>query len=187
MDEIRQNGPPANQVPDSSVVFVRAQLFLSSYSPLFVILAIRFHGSTLKYSCAVLAVLGFAYLVLVVYAAPRRAAQRSYRVVSADDASGEVSGYLATYLLPFVTVPSPSVADLSGYIILAVIVAVIFVRSELARINPALYLLGWRVASVNTGVADRYLVCRRLPRPGTEIRASSVAGLLIRKEPGRYG
>jgi len=83
-------------------------------------------------------------------------------------------------------VPSPSAADLAGYRILAVVVAVIFTRSELARINPTLYLLGWRVASIETGEMRYYLVCRRLPRGGTRIDAVRVAGLLIRKEPRRH-
>jgi hypothetical protein len=124
--------------------------------------------------------------VVVIWVVPRNAQPRSYPVQSVDDAAGEVAGYLATYLLPFVTVPSPSAADLAGYCILAVVVAVIFTRSELARINPTLYLLGWRVASIETGEMRYYLICRHLPRAGTSIGAVRVAGLLIRKEPRRH-
>ena len=104
-------------------------------------------------------------------------------MASVQDASGEVAGYLATYLVPFVTVPSPSAADLAGYCILAVVVLAIFLRSELARINPTLYLLGWRVASITTGETGYYVVCRRVPRPATGISAVRVGGLLVRKEP----
>jgi hypothetical protein len=85
-----------------------------------------------------------------------------------------------------VAVPSPSAADLAGYAILAVVVLAIFVRSELARINPTLYLLGWRVASITTGDTSYYIVCRRLPRPPTGISAVRAGGLLIRKEPSRH-
>jgi hypothetical protein len=120
---------------------------------------------------------------VVVFVVARRAQARDYPVASVQDASGEVAGYLATYLVPFVTVPSPSAADLAGYCILAVVVLAIFLRSELARINPTLYLLGWRVASITTGQASYYIVCRRLPRPATGIRAVRVGGLLVRKEP----
>lgn len=170
---------------DRSVFAVRAQLFLSTYTPLFAILAIRFQGTMMKAVCAALAGLGFLYLIFVVYIVTRRAAGRTYVVESVDDASGEVAGYLATYLIPFVTVPSPSAADLWGYCILAVVIGVVFMRSELARINPTLYLLGWRIASITSGGTVYYLLCRRLPRAATRIDAARVAGLLIRKEPRR--
>ena len=177
-------GPPADQVDDASVLVVRGLLFLSSYAPLFVILAIRFQGTALKAVCAGLAAAGLLYLVLAVYVIRALSQARPYPMRLVDDASGEVAGYLATYLVPFVTVPSPSGADIAGYCILAVVIAVIFIRSDgLARINPTLYLLGWRIASTETGEAMHYLVCRRLPRPGTTIHAVKVAGLLIRKEP----
>jgi hypothetical protein len=175
-------GPPADQEQDRGVFLVRLQLFLSSYAPLFAILAIRFDGTALKTVCACLAGYGVLYLMVVVWVVPRLAQPRDYPVVSVDDAAGEVAGYLATYLLPFVAVPSPSGADLAGYCIVGVVIAVIFTRSELARINPTLYLLGWRVAVIGTGGTRWYLVCRRLPRAGTTIGAVHAAGLLIRKE-----
>ena len=187
MEDAGRTGPPADRVEDRSVYIVRAQLFLSSYAPLFVILAIRFQGAALKTVCAVLAGAGFLYLVLVVYLVSGRAQARGYPVASVRDASGEVAGYLATYLVPFVTVPSPSAADLADYCILAVVVLAIFLRSELATINPALYLLGWRVASITTGETSYYLVCRRLPRPPARISAVRAGGLLVRKEPPRDG
>jgi len=103
------------------------------------------------------------------------------------DASGDVAGYLATYLLPFVTVSSPSARDLVGYGILAAVIVAIFLRSELAQINPTLYLLGMRVAVITVNGKDQYLVCRRLPKQAVETYAVRSAGLLIRKEPRENG
>jgi len=119
---------------------------------------------------------------VVVWVVPRAVQQRVYPVDAVQDASGQVAGYLATYIVPFVTVPSPSTADVIGYCIFAVVVLVIFMRSDLAQINPALYLLGRRVASITTGQRSYYVVCRRLPRPPTRIEAARVAGLLVRNE-----
>ena len=161
---------------------MRGFLCLSSYAPLFTILAIRFQGTLLRGVCAGLAAVGFVYLAIVVWIAPRAAQPRDYPVEAVDDASGEVAGYLATYLVPFVTVSSPSVGEVIGYGILALVVLVIFLRSDLARINPTLYLLGRRVASVKAGQSTYYVVCRRLPRPPGLITAVRVAGLLVRKE-----
>lgn len=187
MEDADVHGPPADQADDRSTLTVRACLFLSSYAPLFVILAIRFHPAALRGVCAGLAALGFGYLAVVLWAVPRGAQPRVYPVAGIVDASGEVAGYLATYLVPFVTVPSPSAADVAGYCILAVVVLVIFMRSELAQINPTLYLMGWRVASITAGQRNYYLVCRRLPRPPGRVDAVRVAGLLVRKETRRDG
>jgi hypothetical protein len=182
MDDTEFAGPPANQADDRSTLIVRGFLFLSSYAPLFVILAIRFQGTALRAVCAGLALIGFAYLAVVLWVIPRTTQQRAYSVDAVKDASGEVAGYRATYLVPFVTVASPSAADLVGYCIFAVVVLVIFMRSDLAQINPALYLLGRRVASITAGRRTYYLVCRRLPRPSARMEAARVAGLLVRKE-----
>ena len=182
MDETEVTGPPRDQADDRSTLVVRGFLFLSSYAPLFVILAIRFQGVVLRGVCAGLAMVGLGYLVAVLWVIPRSAQQRTYPVEEVKDASGEVAGYLATYVVPFVAVPSPSAADVVGYCILALVVLVIFMRSDLAQINPALYLLGRRVAAITAGGRSYYVVCRRLPRPPGQIDAVRVAGLLVRKE-----
>jgi hypothetical protein len=182
MDETEVAGPPVDQADDRSTLVVRGCLFLSSYAPLFAILAIRFQGAVLRGACVGLAVVGLGYLAVVLWVIPRVAQQRVYPVEEVNDASGEVAGYLATYLVPFVTVGSPSAADVIGYCILALVVLAIFIRSDLAQINPALYLLGRRVASITVGGRNYYLVCRRLPRPPRQIDAVRVAGLLVRKE-----
>jgi hypothetical protein len=156
------------------------QLLLSAYSPLFAILAVRFQGATLKWVCGVLAGVGLAHLIVVLAIAPRLSAARPYPVDEVEDASGEVAGFLATYLLPFVTVPSPSVDDVIGYLIFAAVVIAIFLRSNLAQVNPTLYVIGWRVVSIEVNGRSRYLVCRRMPRVPTTIQGCSFAGLLIR-------
>lgn len=182
MDDAEVTGPPGDQADDRSTLVVRALLFLSSYAPLFVILAIRFQGAALRGVCAGLAAVGLAYLAVIVWVVPRAAQQRTYQVDAVRDASGQVAGYLATYVVPFVTVASPTAADLAGYCIFGVVVLLIFIRSDLAQINPALYLLGRRVASITSGPRSYYVVCRRLPRPPTCIEAVRVAGLLVRNE-----
>jgi hypothetical protein len=187
MESAEYGGPPADKRDEPSLLFVRGWLFLSSYAPLFVILAIRFQGITLRIACGVLAVLGFLYLMTALWVIGRFSQSRLYPVAVVADASGEVAGYLATYIVPFVVIPSPSAADVAGYVILALVILSVFVRSNLAQINPALYLLGWRIVSVTVNEREQYLVCRRVPRSQGEIHAVRLAGLLIQKGPSRYG
>ena len=159
----------------------RILLFLSSYAPLFGILAIRFSAAGQRYVCLALASIGVAYLGGVALVA-RRAEPRPYEVQSVSDAGGEVAGYLASYLLPFVTVATPTLADTLGYALYGLVTLGIFVRSDLIRINPTLYLMGRRIICVTlVGGEERYMVCRRVPRPPREIGAIDVGGLLVRR------
>jgi hypothetical protein len=164
---------------------VRAQLFFSSYLPLFVILAVRFDGFVLKTVFAVLAGVGALDLILIFAVIARHTEAQHPYVDKIDDASGEVAGYLASYLLPFVTVSSPTTADLIGYSIFFLVLLAIFVRSDLVQVNPTLYVLGYRVAVISTGDVQRYLVCRALPRVPRALDVVPAAGLLIYK--GRHG
>ena len=173
-------GPPADRDDGVGTTAARAQLLFSAYAPLFAILAVRFQGATLKWVCGLLGGLGIAHLIVVLAIAPRFSAPRPYPIGEVEDASSDAAGFLATYLLPFVTVPSPSLDDVIGYLIFAAVVCAIFVRSNLAQINPTLYVIGWRVASVEVHGHSRYLVCRRLPRAPATIQGCSFGGLLIR-------
>src|SRR5437660_70608 len=88
-------------------LIVRIRLFASSYAPLLLIFAIRFGDPALRIACAGLALAGLVNLVLLLWEA-RQVTADPHRIVRVADRGAEVAGYLATYLLPFVTVPEPS-------------------------------------------------------------------------------
>src|ERR1035438_9441157 len=77
----------------------RPLLFLSSYAPLFALLAIRFEERWLWISCTALAVLGVVSLWLLLRL-DARSAPGPHTLASVKDAGGEAAAYLATYLLP---------------------------------------------------------------------------------------
>jgi hypothetical protein len=155
-------------------LLVEVSLFLCSYAPLFAILAIRFHAAWLEVLCGGLAVVGFAAGVAVV-ARFRGLVGQEWRATRIEDRGYEVAGYLASYLLPFVTVTEPGVRDLVGYAIFLVIAGVVYIRSGMLQINPTLYLLGWRVMQVTVG--ERwvgYALGRRTLRPGEPLNVRRV-------------
>jgi hypothetical protein len=155
-------------------LLVEVSLFLCSYAPLFTILAIRFRTEWLEIVCGGLAALGFAAGVTVV-TRYRRLAGQEWEATKVEDRGYEVAGYLASYLLPFVTVTEPGVRDLVGYAIFLVIAGVVYIRSGMLQINPTLYLLGWRVMEVTVG--ERwvgYALGRRTLRPGEPLNVRRV-------------
>lgn len=147
-------------------------LFLSSYSPLFGLLAIRFVQPYLWIPCVSLAVLGVGSLWLLLHL-DSRSSPGAYALTSVQDAGVEAAAYLASYLLPFLTVPTPSARDVAAYVGFILVAATISVRSSVAQVNPLLYLFGYRVLAVTSDRGLRaYLITRRKVASGTVVQAT---------------
>jgi hypothetical protein len=95
----------------------------------------------------VLAALGVASLWLLLRL-DARSSPGPYVLASARDAGAEAAAYLASYLLPFLTVATPTLRDVIAYAGFLVVAATIHLRSSVAQVNPLLYLLGYRVLAV---------------------------------------
>jgi hypothetical protein len=147
-------------------------LFLSSYAPLFGLLAIRFEQRWLWISCSLVAGLGVGSLWLLLRL-DARAAPGPHTLVSVNDAGAEAASYLASYLLPFLTVATPSLRDVLAYLGFLLVAATVHLRSSVVQVNPLLYLLGYRVLAVrdDRGLAA-YLVTRRPAAIGAQIIAT---------------
>ena len=179
---------------------MRGRLFVSSYAPLFAILAAR--------TCpwlnsaddplwpfivsAFVAVLGLLDGWWLVHASSRRGAI-SVVALGVQDQGTTAAGYLPTYLLPFVAPGAQSPGGWVGYGIYFAVLFVVFLGSDFALVNPTLYVLGRRVvrASVeqqqmnpqDPAVRREILVIARdLPRSGDTIRLTRLAGCWVEKE-----
>ena len=147
-------------------------LFLSSYAPLFGLLAIRFEEPWLWISCLTLAGIGVVSLLLLLRL-DARAEPGPHVLASATDAGGEAASYLASYLLPFLTVARPTPRDVIAYAGFLVIAAAINLRTSVAQVNPLLYLLGYRVLSVTDDHGLRaYIITKRSLQPGERVAAT---------------
>jgi hypothetical protein len=178
-------GRRRNRIPQIQARFrgagaatLRARVLVSSYAPLNLILFARVDPTIPKLICLDLAVVGIAdglrlsWLAMGKQAVPRR-------VEEARDVGPEVAAYLATYLLPLLAAPSPRAGDLIGYALYGVVVIVVSLRSNMAHINPTLYVLGWRITGVTLDGGDReYLVSRRIPKAGDTVRVTRLYGVL---------
>jgi hypothetical protein len=150
------------------------RLFLGSYALLFLLLAIRFQPPWLWIPCLAVAIIGLADTAWIVFVASGRTEPEPIRIKAVRDTGPEISGYLATYLLPFLTVSSPTARDLMAYAAFLFVAGLLYLKSEMAQINPALYLLGRRVLHISTDSGwDGYVVVRSsLIAPGTVLSAA---------------
>ena len=153
-------------------MLARPLLFLSSYAPLFGLLAIRFEQRWLWISCVVLAALGVISLWLLLRL-DARSAPGPHILASVKDDGGEAASYLAAYLLPFLTVATPTIRDVLAYAGFLLVAAVIYIRSAAVQVNPLLYLLGYRVFSVTDDHGlHAYMITRNSPPAGDRVLAT---------------
>lgn len=154
----------------------RARLFLGSYALMFLLLAIRFDVLWLQITCGAIALIGIVDMARIVFLVSKRTAPEPIKIASVADQGAEISGYLATYLLPFLTVSEPGIKDLIAYLIFFVVLGVVYVRSEMVQINPTLYLFGRRVLRVTTdhGWKGYIVVGSGEVTQGTDLRVATL-------------
>ena len=157
---------------------LRARVLVSSYAFVATILALRFDALAPRVVCAVLAVWGFVDAWWLTRTTARRGL-RPLTVKDVRDAGREVTAYLTTYVFVLLVTPDPSAGDVAAYAVFAVVLVVVSLRSDLAHVNPTLYLLGRRVVTVTDDEdRERYLVCRRPPAVGERLLVAESLGVL---------
>lgn len=153
-------------------MFGKPLLFFSSYAPLFGLLAIRFEQPLLWIPCAALAALGVGALWFLLHLDARQSLG-PHVLASAQDAGPEAASYLASYLLPFLTVATPTPRDVVAYVGFLLVAASIYLRSSVVQVNPLLYLLRYRVLSVTDDQGLRaYMITRRAVTSGSTVLAT---------------
>jgi hypothetical protein len=133
-------------------------LFLSSYTPLFFLVAVRSIGSSkiLTIASGALTIGGLAGTILFLYAVKDKTPGQ-FQLIDVENRDPDVTAYAATYLLPFLTVFSGTWQDLLSLAAFVLILGVVYVRSRLIYVNPLLALFGyrlWRVIPITDGAPN---------------------------------
>ena len=160
----------------------RIRLVLSSYVPLFIVGIIRFDDFRLRIALGCIVFAGLASLVSLVRVSANRVQPREATPTSVRDLSSEVAGYVAAYLLPFMTVDQPGLRDLLAYAFVLLTLGIVFVNSDLVGVNPILSICGYRVLQVSgvrkllTGEdADTIVISRYPVVPRSAVRLTDLA------------
>lgn len=184
--EPEQGSGPANigSREELWTLLTRTRLFLVSYAPLSLIMAARADAATLPTTLwTVLGLAGLADAWRLTHGATRRTAT-AVTLTEVKDRGGAASGYVATYLLPFVASDPSDYGDILAYIIYVVVLWVVYVRSDLALVNPTLYLFRWKIAEARHAGRNVILVCRELPNENDTLAVSRFLDVYVEKPDG---
>ena len=157
---------------------VRIVLFFSSYAPLFPILAMRGWRDSRYLAIGLVVVAVVAVLVLFVFLrTARKLAADRIRVESVSSRDGDAMSYIVTYLLPFLAVKLNDVTDVGSLGMVLLVIAILYVNSNMIYANPALNIAGNHVFKIHDADGKTTaLICKRTYiRTGSEIDVISLS------------
>ncbi|WP_263819470.1 hypothetical protein [Salinibacter sp.] len=128
----------------------RILLFLSSYAPLFGILAFKAHPDSmwLVYGLAAVAIVSPIGLLLYVTQWLPSKAEITITAKEVTPMDGEAVSYFVFYLFPFLDVSLNSFTKAAPMVILLIVMLIIYVNSNMMYVNPMLNLFGFHFFEV---------------------------------------
>jgi len=159
----------------------RVALFLSSYSPLFLILALLNSGDTI--------VSGVFYVIAATSIITLYLFMRSYRdttpstikIKSVSSRDSDVMSYIVSYLLPFLGISFKEVSNAISFVIFITVIGIIYVSSNMVFVNPVLNLRGYHMLEIDDGTGKVCALITRRPyvAPGDSIDTVPLADFAL--------
>jgi hypothetical protein len=160
----------------------RLILFLSSYAPLFLIIAMRGWRESryLALALAIVGVLSVVVLFAFLHTAHKLSASK-VRVASVISRDGDAMSYIVTYLLPFLAVKLNDPTDLISLGIVFAVIGLLYVNSNMIHTNPVLNIVGYHIFEIeDSDGKTTALVCKRsYIRTDSEIDAISIGDYVL--------
>lgn len=143
-------------------MLAKPMLFLSSYSPLFLLLFVRFPGLGKQLLFLAVSLIGVASLLFLLLR--NRSTTAAGRLpVRVRSAGSEAATYLASYLLPFLTISKPSWLDMLAFAGFLAVAYVVNAQSSLLLVNPTLFFIRYKVFQITDNNGRSVYVLSRKP------------------------
>jgi len=129
---------------------------------------------------ALVAVLSVIVLFVFLRTA-RRLAAGKIKVDSVVSRDGDTMSYIVTYLLPFLAVKLNDVTDAASLGIVLLVIAILYVNSNMIYTNPVLNIAGYHIFEIqDSDGKTTALICKRAyVRTGSEIDVITVGDYVM--------
>ena len=148
--------------------YFRWLLFGSSYSPLLAIIAIRVWGNWgAVIVCIGLIAISLSALLLILVLTLRKDPV-SLSVAGVSNRTSDLTGYIASYIIPFIPDSSLDTKELIALGVLLFMLGSVYVNSNMLYVNPMFQVLGYQLYEIDAGAGPPVVVLTsRRPRPGS--------------------
>jgi len=160
----------------------RLILFLSSYAPLFLIIAVRGWKDSRSLAVSLVAIAVLSVLILFGFLhIVRKLAADKVAVSSVISRDGDAMSYIVTYLLPFLAVRLNDPTDVVSLGVVLFVIGLLYVNSNMIHTNPILNIAGYHIFEIeDSNGKTTALICKRsYIRIASEIDAISVGDYVL--------
>ena len=137
---------------NESLGFIRVMMVLSSFSPLFILWALRGNKEVsdlyLIPICALFVIIPNLFLWQRITVAKKKNDKRTIKVGTADDHKDHILVYLFATLLPFYSVSIDSIRDVWTTLVALAFVIFLFLHLNLHYMNIVFALKGYRIFTI---------------------------------------
>lgn len=167
-------------------VTTRVVMFLSSYAPLFLIMAFKYGLAHWIFGMT-MGLLSVGSIVAIVVYLNVAAGLGSDRVL-VERISGkdpEAMSYIVTYLIPFLDINIDQPENLVSLLLLFLVLGIVYVHSNLFYINPTLNVLNYHLFEIEIegGKTTALLSKRRFVERGSTISVISLGDQILLEAP----
>jgi len=152
---------------NESLGFIRVMMVLSSFSPLFILWALRGNqevsDSYLIPFCALFVIVPNLFLCRRISVAKKNNDKRPLEVGTADDHKDHILVYLFATLLPFYSVGIESLRDIGATLVALIFVIFLFLHLNLHYMNILFAMKGYRIFTI-CPIDDNNSVSGKVPQ-----------------------
>ena len=150
--------------------YVKIFLFLSSYSPLFLILAIK--NYTFTYFVIIMSILIVASVLFLLFIIQKSSKMSGdYQEINeAEDKSNQFLEYIIAYIIPFLGFNIGNIPDMISLLIIFLMVGVLYVKSDLIYMNPILNFIGYKLYKINPSAHEYMAISKNTIQNSKKIR-----------------
>jgi len=80
------------------------------------------------------------------------------KIKSVENINSVNSAYLATYIIPFLAIDFTNIVDVSSLVLLFVVLAFLYVKSDMIYVNPILNFIGYNLIEIRTDKDDKLIL-----------------------------
>jgi hypothetical protein len=177
---------PLERTQVMPTIFVRCMLFISSYFPLTLIFWILFIAQQPVWAWSILGVglIGLFGMLIYFFKIVPEMAPIQEKVTGRQVKDGDVMGYIASYIIPFVTFPLNGWQQIATLVVFVAVLGIVYINSDMIRINPMLNLMGYHLyeITVENGTESYSLITRNRIKLGETVHIVNVGrGIFLEK------